>query len=166
MEIREHAKITDKHLRQAVHYTRWYCCTSGKCQTTLVMPPEFAVWRDGKPQRRIDHGPSAMDTPEAAVRRVLEETPPLTPSQRGDGDPAKLLHQLVMAVINAGQAHIFAGCPEVIAHYGGRFPDADEFAAAIGISRDQVPLPDGRVLSYAIAGPAVARRVDSHGQID
>lgn len=92
-------------------------------------------------------------------RKPAAASRPDVASERGDGDTAKLLHQLVMAVINAGQAHIFAGCPEVIAHYGGRFPDADQFAEAIGISRDQVPLPDGRVLSYAIAGPA--RRVDA-----
>lgn len=70
---------------------------------------------------------------------------------RGVGEPAKLLHQVVMAVINHGQAHILADCPEVAAYYGGRYPEAAEFAERVGLSGGGHTMPDGRVVSYAIA---------------
>jgi hypothetical protein len=45
MQVRQHDRITEKHLRQPFFYDRWYCCMRGSCRTTLVMPPEHRVWR-------------------------------------------------------------------------------------------------------------------------
>jgi hypothetical protein len=44
MQIREHGRIRQKHLRQPYYYSRWYKCRHGDCRTTLVMPEEFKVW--------------------------------------------------------------------------------------------------------------------------
>ena len=41
-------------------------------------------------------------------------------------DHEKLLHQVVMAVINAGQGHILNELPEVAAYYNCRIPTVEE----------------------------------------
>lgn len=45
--MREHAAITERLLRKPYYYQCWYCCVNRHCQTTLIMPPEFIVWRGG-----------------------------------------------------------------------------------------------------------------------
>lgn len=45
MEIRQHAKLTAKHLRQPYYFSRWFECTRTDCPTTLVMPPRFKVMK-------------------------------------------------------------------------------------------------------------------------
>jgi hypothetical protein len=43
-----------------------------------------------------------------------------------DVDHKKLLHQVVMAVINAGQGHLLNELPEVAAYYNCRIPTVEE----------------------------------------
>jgi hypothetical protein len=45
-QVREHKAITEKHLAQPFYYTRWFNCTNDDCQTTLIMPEHYKVWRD------------------------------------------------------------------------------------------------------------------------
>ncbi len=40
MQVREHAQITDKHLRQPWYFARWYFCRHRDCQTWQVMQEE------------------------------------------------------------------------------------------------------------------------------
>jgi hypothetical protein len=44
MQVREHRRIKARHRRQPYYHTRWYCCMTEGCPTTLVMPPEHRVW--------------------------------------------------------------------------------------------------------------------------
>lgn len=59
MQVREHAAITEKMLRQAVYYTRWYCCMNHQCRTTLVMPEEHRVCIAGQVTRGEEVGKQA-----------------------------------------------------------------------------------------------------------
>jgi ribosomal protein S27AE len=43
-EVREHKRIGQKQLRRPYYFSRWYCCTNGRCKTTLIMPEEFKVF--------------------------------------------------------------------------------------------------------------------------
>jgi hypothetical protein len=45
-QVRKHAKIGSKQLRQPFYYARWYYCVNRKCRATLIMPPEFKVWNN------------------------------------------------------------------------------------------------------------------------
>jgi hypothetical protein len=45
-QIREHAAITEKHLRQPFYYSRWFCCINPHCATKEIMPHRFRVWAD------------------------------------------------------------------------------------------------------------------------
>ena len=44
-QIREHARITEKHLAQPYYFTRWFRCLHGDCVTKSVMVEKFKVWR-------------------------------------------------------------------------------------------------------------------------
>ncbi|MGA8158486.1 MAG: hypothetical protein WB822_20245 [Rhodoplanes sp.] len=57
MQIREHVAITEKMLRQAAYYKRWYCCMNSKCRTTLVMPEEFRVCQARPEAAPVTTGP-------------------------------------------------------------------------------------------------------------
>lgn len=76
MQIREHVETTEKMLRQAAYYTRWYCCMNHKCRTTLVMPEEHRVYTADQ----VTWGDSWADTDRAVspgVRPIVEsDTPP------------------------------------------------------------------------------------------
>jgi hypothetical protein len=43
-QIREHAAITEKHLRQPHYYRRWFYCQNPQCRVTTVMHPRHIVW--------------------------------------------------------------------------------------------------------------------------
>ena len=45
-QIREHAAITEKHLRQPHYYSRWFYCTDPNCKTTMVMSARYIVWNE------------------------------------------------------------------------------------------------------------------------
>jgi hypothetical protein len=51
-EIREHAAITDKHLAQPFHYTRWFHCTRPECATKGIRPDRYRVFRDEQTRAR------------------------------------------------------------------------------------------------------------------
>jgi hypothetical protein len=51
-EVREHPAITPRELRRAYYYARWFNCTNGRCQTTLIMPDRYIVWNDAEKQRQ------------------------------------------------------------------------------------------------------------------
>lgn len=42
-QIRTHAAVTQKMLRQPFYYRRWYYCTNMDCVTTMVMRDEDKV---------------------------------------------------------------------------------------------------------------------------
>jgi hypothetical protein len=42
-QIREHARITEKHLTQRYYFSRWFRCMHRDCSTKLVMVEEFKV---------------------------------------------------------------------------------------------------------------------------
>jgi hypothetical protein len=55
-QVREHKEITEKHLRQPFHYSRWFVCTNRRCRTTLIMPERFKVFhkpRDSRPNVKL-----------------------------------------------------------------------------------------------------------------
>ena len=54
MQIREHNRITSKHLAQPFYYSRWYNCMNEHCRTQLVMAPEFIVWKDWRTRDRFE----------------------------------------------------------------------------------------------------------------
>jgi hypothetical protein len=70
MEVREHASIGPKQLRQPYYYSRWYCCRNKQCRTTLVMPDEFKVWNEPEPAPQTD-----ADRHLDAIREQLGEPP-------------------------------------------------------------------------------------------
>jgi hypothetical protein len=43
-EIREHAAITQKQLRQQCYYSRWLVCTNPSCHEKRVLPERYIVW--------------------------------------------------------------------------------------------------------------------------
>jgi len=43
-EIRQHAEITAKHLRQPYFFSRWFYCRNPDCPVTIHMQEEFKVW--------------------------------------------------------------------------------------------------------------------------
>lgn len=43
-QVRKHAKVGRKQLRQPFYYTRWYFCVNPQCEVTKIMPPEHRVW--------------------------------------------------------------------------------------------------------------------------
>jgi hypothetical protein len=43
MQIREHERITKKHLRQPYYFSRWFRCMHRDCATKLVIIEEFKV---------------------------------------------------------------------------------------------------------------------------
>jgi prophage regulatory protein len=72
MEVREHDRITDKHLRQPFYYRRWYRCMQINCATKLVMPEEHKVWNEARPSQA--NGPELELQPGAdIVMDVLSE---------------------------------------------------------------------------------------------
>ena len=48
MEVREHDRIREKHLRQPYYYTRWFYCRNRNCKTTLVTQEMYKVWNDNQ----------------------------------------------------------------------------------------------------------------------
>jgi hypothetical protein len=46
-QVRKHAKIGSKQLRQPFYYRWWFCCVNKNCRTKLIMPPEAKVWNNG-----------------------------------------------------------------------------------------------------------------------
>jgi hypothetical protein len=62
----------------------------------------------------------------ARVGTSLGGTLPLPEAAAGDVDHKKLLHQVVMAVINAGQGHLLNDLPEVAAYYNCRIPTVED----------------------------------------
>ena len=46
-QVREHKRIGEKQLNRAYYYSRWYCCANRQCKTTLIMPEEFKVLKEG-----------------------------------------------------------------------------------------------------------------------
>jgi hypothetical protein len=52
-EIREHDRLGPKQLRQPFYYKRWFCCTYGDCKTTMIMRPEFEVWKDSRRRQQF-----------------------------------------------------------------------------------------------------------------
>jgi hypothetical protein len=53
MEVREHDRVREKHLRQPYYYRRWYRCRYADCRTTLVMPPQFIVWNNNPAAQQL-----------------------------------------------------------------------------------------------------------------
>jgi hypothetical protein len=55
MQIREHRRITAKHRRQPLHFSRWFCCMHDDCKTLTVTPLRYAVWHcSGEKRRNIE----------------------------------------------------------------------------------------------------------------
>jgi hypothetical protein len=46
-EIRGHAKITQKQLRQPFYYSHWYWCANPECKTTIIHDDRFKVVNPG-----------------------------------------------------------------------------------------------------------------------
>lgn len=149
MQVREHAEITPELRAKAYYYSRWFCCMNQECTTTTVMPPRFVVGDGPRPAA------PGMETGAAAVRRIMREEPKRdrNVSALADDDPAKLLHQLAMAVINAGRSEIFASCPDVVRYFGSTPMSPAGMAAALGVEPGQFQMPDGAVIRYEIATP-------------
>jgi len=45
-EVQSHLKITQKHLNQPYYYSQWFRCVNPNCNTTLIMPDRFKVFKD------------------------------------------------------------------------------------------------------------------------
>jgi hypothetical protein len=43
-EIREHAAITQKQLRQQCYYSRWFVCTNPMCHGKRILPERYVIW--------------------------------------------------------------------------------------------------------------------------
>jgi hypothetical protein len=43
-EIREHQKITAKHLRQPFYFRRWFNCMNSACKAQMICPERHKVW--------------------------------------------------------------------------------------------------------------------------
>lgn len=63
----------------------------------------------------IEQGEKLMDAAKAPDRESAK-----------DSVEAKLLHEVVMAVTNAGMAHLLAELPDVMAYFGGKTPTVAE----------------------------------------
>lgn len=80
--------------------------------------PPPGGWR-----RRITSFDGSATSAKAAQRpstKDIDRKPAADPAENPDA--AKLLHQVVMAVINAGQGTLLNELPEVLAYYGSRIP--------------------------------------------
>jgi hypothetical protein len=42
-QIREHARIGEKHLKQPYYFSRWFYCRHRDCRTKLIMREQFKV---------------------------------------------------------------------------------------------------------------------------
>lgn len=45
-EVRTHAEITEKLLRQPCYYSKWFYCRNPECKTTMLMPKKFLVLQE------------------------------------------------------------------------------------------------------------------------
>jgi hypothetical protein len=50
MQIREHERITEKHLLQPFYYSRWHSCMHRDCRTTIVHDDRFKVFMFDSPR--------------------------------------------------------------------------------------------------------------------
>jgi len=50
MQVRVHPEIGERQLRKPYYYSRWYNCANSACHTALVMPSEFIVWPEERPE--------------------------------------------------------------------------------------------------------------------
>lgn len=64
--------------------------------------------------------------PIPSAGRVKTERRSAAPTGDSEPDHKKLLHQVVMAIINAGQGHLLNELPEVAAYYNCRIPIVEE----------------------------------------
>jgi hypothetical protein len=67
-QIREHRRITEKQLKKAFYYSRWFYCLNPNCVTTLYMLPEYAVY----PQQVLSPEEKKLEP----ILNQLGETPP------------------------------------------------------------------------------------------
>lgn len=47
-QIREHARITPKLLKQPFYYRKWYYCTNTDCRTNVIVRDEDRVWNNNE----------------------------------------------------------------------------------------------------------------------
>jgi hypothetical protein len=60
------------------------------------------------------------------ISQIAPEERKPTPIHAKDSLEAKLLHQVVMAVNNAGKGYLLADLPEVLAYFGGQMPTVEQ----------------------------------------
>jgi hypothetical protein len=52
-QVRTHAQIGPKQLRQPFYYKRWFRCTYDDCITTNIMDPQYIHWNDNSSAQKL-----------------------------------------------------------------------------------------------------------------
>jgi hypothetical protein len=52
-QVRTHAKIGPKQLRQPYYFEKWFRCTHRDCITTQIMDPQYIHWNDNERARKL-----------------------------------------------------------------------------------------------------------------
>jgi hypothetical protein len=52
-QVRTHAQVGPKQLRQPYYFKRWYFCTNYDCRTTLIMEEQDKKWNDNARARKL-----------------------------------------------------------------------------------------------------------------
>lgn len=121
--------------RQLDGFLGAYGCKTSQFETNFEIIQEAARVFELEPTENVAEIASKIDALGRRERKVRasrniqreDESVDLA----GDVEPEepiekKLLHQVVMALTDAGQAHLLANLPEVLAYYGSRVPTVEE----------------------------------------
>ena len=62
-QVRTHAQIGPKQLRQPYYFEKWFRCTHRDCITTQIMDPQYIHWNDNERARasELDRALSGND---------------------------------------------------------------------------------------------------------
>jgi hypothetical protein len=47
-QVRQHAMLTEKVIKAPFYFARWFRCINPACRVTLIMPPQFKVYREDR----------------------------------------------------------------------------------------------------------------------